>query len=582
MLEPTFAVAPLVVKPINDLYDFIKDKITQKFDERAIKKVQSTLTERIESVQKVKTIYKGDSAINLKEFYYPTKIKFNSELKQISSIGDIPTSRNIVLQGTAGQGKSVFMRFMTSQEIRKQNRIPVFFELRNLLKDESLEHALISTLGKWLFEIDSHAFKILAESGKLVLFLDGFDEISSEYVKSVIRELEHWTEQYPDLQIIISSRPESGIESSNFFEVIPLQPYGKDDQLGLIRKLIEDDENFLQVKNALEASSMDIQNLLKTPLIVTLFVMTYRAKQIIPESMSDFYEDIFQVLMHRHDKTKPGFTRELKSSLNEKQLQEVFETFCFLSKKENLLSFKRQKFIDLLKLSLEKSNHLNQDPTKVLNDITKCLCLIIQDGIEYSFIHKSIQEFFVANFIKNLPESLSEKMYQNLSFTHDDYKVELKFLELIDRYRYYKFLFVPEMTMALKEYGITQKLNLETLANKVYILRLPNYFSNENENESLFVLNSTYCDFDNMKWGVMEIFFIVFRVHFYLDDYESKPGRLQKDIESSYIIEKDTLNLRDAIKSSKYLKNIFLNMLNELEEANIYIKSKEDSSLFDF
>lgn len=236
-MEPTFAVASLVVKPVNDLYDLIKDKITQKFDERAIKKIQKNLTERIETVQKVKTIYKGDSAINLKEFYYPTKVKIGKQIKQISYIGDISTKKNFVLQGTAGQGKSIFMRFMTSQEIRKADRIPIFFELRNLLKDETLEKAVIATLNKWLFEINENTFKVLVSSGKIILFLDGFDEVPSEHVKSVIRELEHWSELYPKLQIVISSRPDSGIEASNFFQIIPLQPYEEDDQLGLMKKL---------------------------------------------------------------------------------------------------------------------------------------------------------------------------------------------------------------------------------------------------------------------------------------------------------------------------------------------------------
>lgn len=577
MLEPTFAVAPLVVKPVNDLYDFIKDKISQKLDERAIRKVQATLAERIESVQKVKTIYKGDSAINLKEFYYPTKIRTNKKANPISYIGDITTEKNLVIQGTVGQGKSVFMRFMTSQEIRKENRIPVFFELRNLHKDENLEEAVIATLNKWLFEIDEKTFDILAESGKLVFFLDGFDEISSDQVKGIIRELEYWSEKYPALQIVVSSRPDSGIEASAYFDVVKLNSYDLDDQLGLIRRLIEDDDSFLQVKKAIETSSLDIQNLLQTPLMVTLFVMTYRAKQIIPESMSDFYEDIFQVLMHRHDKTKPGFTRELRSSLNEKNLQETFEYLCFLTKKEknNTLKFDRQKLIALISTSLEKSQHKEQDPFKVLSDITKVLCLIIQEGNEYSFIHKSIQEFFIANFIKKLPEQSSIKIYQHIINNYDDFRVEISFLKEIDKYKFNKFFIKPQIDQFLSAYPDLENKNIDKLLNDFY-------FTQDNEKIKEVGVSLPSHGFINIRSWLISIF---------LESFTMASREKNDFIVNRFSItsERDFLHhdkkLAQTIISNNFFQeaiHFFSASLIEIRnQATTYILSKEDTKILD-
>lgn len=482
-----------------------------------------------------------------------------------------------MLQGTVGQGKSVFMRFMTSQEIRKGERIPIFFELRNLGKNESLNQALIATLNKWLFEIDNQLFKVLAESGKLVFFLDGFDEIPTEQVKDIIRELEQWSEQYSQLQIIVSSRPDSGIEASSYFNVFELCAYDLDDQLGLIKKLVEEEESFLQIKKALEASSLDIQNLLKTPLMVTLFVMTYRAKQTIPESMSDFYEDIFQVLMYRHDKTKPGYIRELKSDLNEKQLQEIFEYFSFLTKKENILSFKRQKFIDLINISLNKTNHTQQDPSKVVQDITKALCLIIQDGPEFHFIHKSIQEFFVANFIRKLPEKSSYKIYNHMIQNYESFKFELIFLSEIDKYKYYKFFILPQLNSFLLQFNSLKNNDITDLLNNCYIEKIRH--RGEYDERRLTLLTKDK-DFRMTSWLFEKLIFTIASPTTTDNSYKIRSFSLNH---LKYVTSINADDITEEIRSNEAFKRAlheFMDLLNVLKsDADKYVSLKEDSSI---
>lgn len=46
-----------------------------------------------------------------------------------------------------------------------------------------------------------------------------------------------------------------------------------------------------------------------------------------------------------------------------------------------------------------------------MNDFTKYLCLILQDGTEFTFIHRSIHEFYLAKFISKLEIENAKKIF---------------------------------------------------------------------------------------------------------------------------------------------------------------------------
>jgi len=292
---------------------------------------------------------------------------------------------------------------LTYREYQGEKRIPIFIELRKLNEKAEILSHIKEAISSWVFSVSDELLNWVLKSGKIVLLLDGFDELKEKDVSNVIKDLESISQQYPQTQIVITSRPDNAIQSSNFFKVLSIRPYDDDEIIGLIRKLVDDEDSFDNLVNALQESPLKVDELLKTPLMVTLFVMTYRAKLIIPDSLSKFYEELFSVLIYKHDRTKPGYQREFKSNLNESELQEWFEILCFISKNENKLIFNsRQDLLECIKKSITKK-FPKEDPSALLEDISKNLCLIIRDGNNYSFIHRSIQEFFVASFFKKRP-----------------------------------------------------------------------------------------------------------------------------------------------------------------------------------
>jgi hypothetical protein len=100
----------------------------------------------------------------------------------------------------------------------------------------------------------------------------------------------------------------------------------------------------------------------------------------------------------------------------------------------------------------------------------KITCLLVKDGEEYCFIHKSVQEYYAAAFITRKPDVVVQDIYRKLSEGrgYEMWAQELRFLSEIDPYRYNKYGLIPTLS---KFVNITQKelpnLTLENVLSHV-------------------------------------------------------------------------------------------------------------------
>jgi hypothetical protein len=452
-----WGMARILKKPLDDVYELGKEKFQSQLGKWKIDKNIAGLHKKISSIQNVKTIWQVEKEVNLKKFYYPSKLIIDNNPQIISQIKKIPNETNVVIQGTVGQGKSIFLRYLCSQELRSGLKIPIFFELRKIQKDKSLKQHLSIVLDSWGFEINDELFDFFANSGKFIFLLDGFDEIEPSLVASIVNELEVFSEKYQDLQILVTSRPDSGIEKSAYFRVYNLAPLAPQDYEGILKKLINNDEQEQNILAALNDSSTKINELLTTPLMITLLVLVYKAEQKIPEQFSEFYNNLFQTLLLRHDKSKPGYVRAKNCQINERKLQEIFEAFCFLASKESLTTMNFEKIHELTNNAIQNTK-IDCDASSFIKDISKIACLVIEEGLDYHFIHKSVREYHAANFIKRRPDDFVIKFYgAMLQGKWEDWKQELDFLSQVDEYRFTKYFLIP--------YIETFLLNIDSVTN---------------------------------------------------------------------------------------------------------------------
>lgn len=449
------ATSALVKKIIDDVYEFGKNRIT--FSVCAVGK-ERAIARSISKITHVKTLWNIDKEVSLYEFYYPSQIEFsNSVIKKVDSIKDLGRSQNFVIQGTAGQGKSIFLRYLCGQELRGEftsGRIPVFVELRRIKQGQGVRSLIIESLQKFGIGVSEQIFDLYAESGKFVLLLDAFDEIDPALVQESLAEIELLADRFAEtLQVIITSRPNADIQYSSRFRVFKLNHLRPSDHLPFFKKICADKSQAEDLNKVVSSSATDVKGLLTTPLMLTLLVMLYKSIQTVPDTVPRFYEELFDVLFYRHDHSKPGFRRKRFTNLDDTTIRNLFSAFCFYVRFNGYGTVTAQQLVECCDLASE-SVGAPVEPKKFKDEIVKTVCLMHEEGFELSFIHKSVAEYYAASFVRDSSDEFATQFYALACDAPEDWELVLKFLSQIDKYRHAKYFMIACLASAESEFDI--------------------------------------------------------------------------------------------------------------------------------
>lgn len=461
---------------IKETADFLKIFYKEHKSLKNLSINNNDLVSSIAKLMQVKTLYTGsDKSVNLFDFFQQPKLSYEKEIYVIENIEELKVNENIVFVGTVGQGKSILMKYLAVRDLIDNNRIPVFIELKNIGKSRNIKSLIKDYLGSWI-GFDDYNLDLILKSGKISLFLDAFDEIDLELTQETLHDIELLNQNYSNLKLTVSSRPQTIITKSYLFNNVYLQPYEQEEQEGLIRKLVNNEENIRILVDSIEKSSHEVKEVLTTPLMVVLFINQYNVGFSVPQHVTDFYKNIFDVVTFTHDRSKGIEKRKSFSSLNQDQLEKIFERFCFETFLKNKKVFDRQEFIDLLKISLEKNNIKDfNDYYNLISDYTRFACLILQDGNKYTFIHKSIQEFYVAKFIENLPENLAKNVIaKKFLYIHMGNENYLNFLKILKPYYYNKYYILETLEEYKKNMSLefnSDNLNYQKFINSLRLAK---------------------------------------------------------------------------------------------------------------
>ncbi|RFQ39571.1 NACHT domain-containing protein [Pseudomonas sp. ATCC 13867] len=360
----------------------------------------------------------------------------------VNSISDLGGGCKVV-QGIIGQGKSVLLRHLAVQEILREDnaRIPLFYELRKLSKSTSLEQGLAQTLTDYDLKVDEEVFSYLASSGRMVLLLDGFDELDSDVIKSTTLEIDRLVVRFPELQIIVSSRPGNEIQKLSSFEIVNISSLRETDYGPFLRKLGLKSDRVFDIVEAIKDSPAKVSELINTPLMLTLVVMVYQSESQIPSELPEFFDKLFYTVFTRHDKLKPAFFRQHYSGLSENKLRSLFEAFCFMCIQfGNGRTLKPREFSEAFNYALECTSGSACSEDGFRKDLVKVSCLMLEEGFDQvTFLHKSIAEYYAAAFVKESDDGFAERFYCEASEEWNQWQECLNFLRVIDSARFAKF-----------------------------------------------------------------------------------------------------------------------------------------------
>ena len=337
----------------------------------------------------------------------------STELPQQSGLQVANEQQYLMVQGGPGVGKSTFLRrvgleaLSGRQEIFAHSLIPVFIELKRFISSSEidLEQYIVEEFSNCGFPAADQLTLELLCQGKLLILLDGLDELPHNYVSRVMNQIQNFVEQYEFNRFIISCRTIvclNGFIHFNNVAVVKLS----DSQ---IKKFITDWFRSSERKRTGSAEkcykslqkpeNIAIKFLAHTPLLLNFLCLVYESNERFPENLSKLYGQALLIALEKwsekkgiiKDKNYQGLHKELEELLLAEIAYASFAT-------ENLL-FSGQQIIGLIDdfLTSYFNQPQNLDAQGVLNTIFVKNDILEQKakGV-FAFSHLGLQEYLTA------------------------------------------------------------------------------------------------------------------------------------------------------------------------------------------
>lgn len=383
------------------------------------------LTEFTDMEQKIPLFYKPsnpdgklkyiDQNVNLKEYKVNRRESFpppgeqkreDSERIKSSEILAKSTNSNVnVILASSGYGKS-FLLINLALEVATASKddlektgdpkvkIPILTSFSDLIKtyDENSDtikkkysYSGITEILKFLLSLQDEKLCQKIDSNEVVIFIDSFDDISSDKRKTLLEDLNFfkWLNNQKS-PVFFSSRPPFDLEGLSKFNLIELELFGEDSKIEFVKNWFGNPESKnkdnLIFKSPLSSIPLLLFFLCKIPermqkdMNVVSLVKIYNAivDQMIKESWRNIQKNDkndLKVIWENHEK---------KSGLAE------FSYMLFSDERSDIdvgLLIKYKSTEDIIAL-------IQNNPIFVVNGS--------EEDQQFSFVHKSIQEFLVA------------------------------------------------------------------------------------------------------------------------------------------------------------------------------------------
>jgi len=330
----------------------------------------------------------------------------------------------LMVLGQPGAGKSTFLRKIGLEALKgkeggfKHDRIPVFIELKSFTSSQiDIEKLIVEELRICDFPYPEQFLAKALEQGKLLILLDGLDEVPTVNTNEVISKIQNFVDRYDKNSFIVSCRTAAYKNNFQRFTDVKLADFDDtqieqfignwfqsdvDKQAGTAQKCWE----LLQKPEYAAA-----KELAHTPLLLTFLCLIYDRSQNFPNNRSVLYKKALRILLEEWAAEKPIHKEEIYQGLSTELEESLLSEIAYTGFEADKLFFSQREVVEQIKTflatNLNAPKHL--DGEAVLNAIAVQQGILVERAEDvYSFSHLTLQEYLTAQYIadNNLIEQL--------------------------------------------------------------------------------------------------------------------------------------------------------------------------------
>jgi len=330
----------------------------------------------------------------------------------------------LMVLGQPGAGKSTFLRKIGLEALKgkkggfKHDRIPVFIELKSFTSSQiDIEKLIVEEFSICGFPSSEQFIAKALEQGKLLILLDGLDEVPTVNTNEVISKIQNFVDRYDKNRFIVSCRTAAYRNNFQRFTDVKIADFDDtqieqfignwfqsegDKQAGTAQKCWE----LLQKPEYAAA-----KELAHTPLLLTFLCLNYDRSQNFPNNRSVLYKKALRILLEEWGAEKRILRDEIYQGLSTELEESLLSEIAYTGFETDKLFFSQREVVEEIKTFLAG----NLNAPKHLDGEAVLKAIAVQQGIlveraedVFSFSHLTLQEYLTAQYIadNNLIEQL--------------------------------------------------------------------------------------------------------------------------------------------------------------------------------
>lgn len=307
----------------------------------------------------------------------------------------------ILITDTAGMGKSTLTKRLFLDVIENGHGIPIYIEMRRLKEGRPILLEIQEQINSLSKEFDSKLLLEFIQTGGFIFFLDGYDEISLEDRISVTTNVQDFISKAGNNVFILTSRPEQALSSFGDFQIFSINPLNKKEAYELLRKYDNQGPTSKQLIDELKSGQYEMINeFLKNPLLVSLLFAAFDYKQTIPLKKHIFYRQVYDAYFDSHDLSKgDSYIHDKCSRLDIDDFERVLRYVGYRCLRFQKIEFEKDALLQIINEAKDFCPDLDFNSSDFFTDVLTAVPLFCKDGQYYRWVHKSLQEYFAAQFI---------------------------------------------------------------------------------------------------------------------------------------------------------------------------------------
>jgi len=267
----------------------------------------------------------------------------NIEQYQISGMRAVETYSKLRVLGKPGVGKTTFLQHLAIQCNRGEfaaNQVPIFIALREFAEEakQSDELSLFNYIKQILCMsgmTNSATLESLLTEGRVLLLLDGMDEVLSQDITGVLKEIRKFSDQYHRNHFVVSCRTASQKLRLRGFTDVEIAPFTQSQITAFAHKWfvaftkttteVGRDQAVQFIEKLDLPENWQFRQMVVTPLFLHFACWVFQGQEKFPVKRPEFYKQGLDLLLVKWDEAR-GVERD-----------EVYRGF-FLPQKLKLLS----------------------------------------------------------------------------------------------------------------------------------------------------------------------------------------------------------------------------------------------------